>query len=109
LLDKGADIASTNNFGNTALHEAARQNRNIQIAQLLIERGADVKAVNKMATSVVECSHQNINEDIKQLLLATAGTSSLTGVSRKRKISTNCVPGKKRSLVSVNPSSCTLS
>lgn len=45
LLDNGADLTITDEFGSTALHVAAQHDRN-DIARLLLDRGADIEATN---------------------------------------------------------------
>lgn len=45
LLDNGADLTITDEFGSTALHVAAQHDRD-DIARLLLDRGADIEATN---------------------------------------------------------------
>lgn len=45
LLDTGADVNASNNYGRTPLHEAA-WNDNTAVAELLIAKGADVNAAD---------------------------------------------------------------
>ena len=46
LIEKGADINQTNNYGSTCLHEAARKGK-VDIVELLINHGADINIEDK--------------------------------------------------------------
>ena len=51
LLDRGADITSTNNAGNTSVHLAVMHAReNSVVVELLVNSGANVWARNKTLT-----------------------------------------------------------
>jgi tetratricopeptide (TPR) repeat protein len=98
LLDKGADINEWN-YG-TALVFAASENK-LDIAKLLIERGADMNALGKNGWTALGCAAQGSYGDMVDLLIAkgadidraieglktTAAWSRSMGVNNDAKIS----------------------
>ena len=71
LLAKGADIEATDIYGDRPLCKAARQ-RNCKLAQLLLENGASVDAINARfhSTALHEAS-SSAARDVVELLLRT--------------------------------------
>ncbi|MCY4261479.1 MAG: ankyrin repeat domain-containing protein, partial [Rhodobacteraceae bacterium] len=71
LIEHGADISSTDNNGNTALHWATK-NKHIanEVISVLLKHGADVSVQNKRGVLPVEMAARNTNDSaVVQTLL----------------------------------------
>lgn len=67
LVDQGADINATNNFGNSVLHEQARhKNSNIE---LFIELGADINAQGSLNKTPLFTATDAYNLDATRILI----------------------------------------
>lgn len=69
LIKAGADINTTDRFGNTPLHLAI-DNRNPRVANLLIEDGADIDAVGAFGNTPLHLSLYSGQDDTTTRLLA---------------------------------------
>ena len=84
LISAGADVASADDQGNTALHLACGNchfdeftyERRFEMVKILIQAGADVNAVTDSGITVLECAVQNGSIDTIQSLL-DAGTEGI--------------------------------
>lgn len=56
-LQHGASINTSNNKGNTALHEAVMEKR-VLVVELLLLHGASVQVVNKRQRTALDCAEQ---------------------------------------------------
>ena len=65
LLEHGASAMITDLDGDTPLHVCERSD----IAQLLIDAGEDVSAINSEGFIPVQTAHENDHEDVVALLL----------------------------------------
>ena len=65
LLDHGANVNAADVAGDTPLRRAVTEKKRFEVARLLIERGADVHAVNKRGKSVLESAN---NKTMKELI-----------------------------------------
>jgi len=70
LLAKGAAVNAASNFGRTPLMIAALHNRSYEIAKLLIDKGADASACDKMNFCVLEAAAQGNDTGTVRLVLA---------------------------------------
>ena len=68
LLDKGADVAATNEYGWTALHWAAQEGHKDVVA-LLLDKGADVAATDEYGWTALHWAAQGGHKDVVALLL----------------------------------------
>jgi serine/threonine-protein phosphatase 6 regulatory ankyrin repeat subunit C len=74
LVDKGADINSTTNFGNiTPLHDASYAG-NLAVIKLLVKHGADINAVGSLASygkvTPLQCAQKAAKADVVKVLMA---------------------------------------
>ena len=70
LLSKGAGVTARSKVGRTPLGIAAAYDGSVEIARLLIEQGADVKAVDESGASVLEIAASVNNVEVARLLVA---------------------------------------
>ena len=69
LIEAGANPNSHNRKGWTALHKVSQQGK-FEVAKLLIDSGADAKAVDKLARSALSLAKKRPrNDDVIQLLI----------------------------------------
>jgi uncharacterized protein len=68
LLDKGADINTTNNFGDTALMTAAEDGRT-DVVELLLDKGADINAKNYTGSTALMSAEFMDQTNVVELLL----------------------------------------
>lgn len=84
LLDAGADIHMRNAKGKTPLHMALQADGeypgpfNLDAAKILIERGADVNAVDSQGQSCLACAQHNV--DMINLLVKHGATVTLDSI-----------------------------
>ncbi|KAK4085024.1 uncharacterized protein Triagg1_14 [Trichoderma aggressivum f. europaeum] len=84
LLDAGADIHMRNAKGQTPLHMALQGDGNYpgpfnwEAAKILIERGADVNAVDGQGQSCLACAQHNV--DMVHLLIKHGATVTLDSI-----------------------------
>jgi ankyrin repeat protein len=79
LLAAGADVHKCNEFGRTALGEAAYSN-NIQCAQVLIAAGADINSAVYDKVSTMHVAVMQGSSGVMQLLLEHGATAVLNNV-----------------------------
>jgi ankyrin repeat protein len=70
LLSKGASVTARSKVGRTPLSIAAAYDGSVEIARLMIEKGADVKAVDESGASVLEIAASVNNLEVARLLVA---------------------------------------
>jgi len=82
LVRRGADIAATDDGGETALHKAARSGHNVAVA-LLLRNGADPNVQDRgNCTPLHECVHAGRLEAARLLIGAGADVNLLDGGGR---------------------------
>ncbi|AIZ56704.1 ankyrin repeats (3 copies) [Candidatus Methanoplasma termitum] len=72
MLEQGADVSAADKNGDTALHYAARnddKNGARTLCDMLLEFGADAKAVNNVKQMALDIATQKNNEPLVKLLL----------------------------------------
>src|SRR5262245_61913948 len=73
LVDRGADVNASSNLGHTALELAAMSDGSAEIVRLLLARGANPKAVDKIMMSTLHAAtYGNDTDSIRQLVAAGA-------------------------------------
>lgn len=82
LLAKGADVNARSNLGRTPLLLATLYNRSHEIAQLLIDKGADVSACDKTNFCVLEAAAEGNDTATVRLLLAHGANAKAKDASR---------------------------
>ena len=70
LLSKGAKVDARSSLGRTPLLIAATQDGTIEVARLLIEKGADINARDKGGSSVLAQAASSNNVEVASLLIA---------------------------------------
>lgn len=70
LIERGIDLTTTNEHGNTALHVAAAKAGGVGIAITLIEAGSDVNAIGKGGATPLHYAAYTGNNDMVRGLLA---------------------------------------
>jgi ankyrin repeat protein len=68
LVDAGVNIDAKDNYGNTPLHEAARQG-NINIIMSLVAKGAEINAINNYGDTPLHWSAERGLTDIVDFLI----------------------------------------
>lgn len=84
MLARGADVKAVSDKGRTALHVAVGSTNGLEIARLLIEKGADVNAVDKARGDTPLNLINGKYPELTRLLLAKgarAKTAGATGVT----------------------------
>jgi len=86
LVENGADINAVYNHGNTALHKAAYNNRNLEIVKFLVENGADINRANKYGDTALHIAlyshiaiHNNRNLEIIKFLVENGADINIAG------------------------------
>jgi len=77
LLDAGADVSTTDNFGRTPL-DAAAANGHEAVARLLLDRGADVSTTDNFGSTPLDAAAANGHEAVARLLLDRGADVSTT-------------------------------
>jgi len=78
LLSKGASVAARSKVGRTPLAIAAAYDGSVEIARLMIEKGADVKTVDESGASVLEIAASVNNLEVARLLAARGADVNTT-------------------------------
>ncbi|HJD58190.1 MAG TPA: ankyrin repeat domain-containing protein, partial [Rickettsia endosymbiont of Ceroptres masudai] len=68
LLEKGANIDTANNNGDTALLAAA-QNRSVEVVQLLLEKGANIDTANNNGDTTLLVAARNGHDEIVRKII----------------------------------------
>jgi ankyrin repeat protein len=70
IIELGTDVRAKNEFGETALHQAAFKNSNVEVLKYLISQGADVNAKNNYGvTPLHQAALGNSNVEILKTLV----------------------------------------
>lgn len=69
LLDNGADIDAADVAGDTPLRRAVTDKNRIDVARLLVDRGADPRVVNRRGRSVMDCARSTLMRKLVQSAL----------------------------------------
>lgn len=69
LIARGVDLTARNADGDTALHLAARQVNNVDIATRLLEAGSDIDSVGGGGATALHHAARSADEDMVQVLL----------------------------------------
>jgi len=78
LLSKGASVTARSKVGRTPLAIAAAYDGSVEIARLMIEKGADVKTVDESGASVLEIAASVNNLEVARLLAARGADVNTT-------------------------------
>jgi hypothetical protein len=78
LLDRGADMSTTDPSGRTALHLAANNNH-VEVVRILLDRGASHVAKTKLGQQSIHLAGENGNKTIFNMLREHAGLPPVTG------------------------------
>jgi len=78
LLSKGASVTARSKVGRTPLSIAAAYDGSVEIARLMIEKGADVKAVDESGASVLAIAASVNNLEVARLLVAKGADVNTT-------------------------------
>ena len=69
LLSKGASVTARSKAGRTPLSIAAVYDGSVEIARLMIQKGADVKAIDESGASVLEIAASVNNLEVARILV----------------------------------------
>lgn len=70
LVDRGVDLTTRNERGDTALHLAAAKPGNIQMVARLMGAGADVNAIGFEGSTPLHCATRTADKEVVEVLLA---------------------------------------
>jgi ankyrin repeat protein len=59
LIDKCAQVNSTDDGNNTPLHKACERNSTLKVVELLVKRGANLSAVNNNGETAIDVAVKN--------------------------------------------------
>ena len=83
LLERGAEVTSSNINGRTTLHLCVLKRANTEIARLLLEHGASVTAMDKDGETALHIAVRRSNADVTRLLLKNGANTKLVNKDGK--------------------------